>query len=109
MSEPEVDLRVSTNKTVSRDSQSRLSGSFIAAKGTPSLASRVFVKESESKSGNLLRSQDCDSIMQVQEASDAQDFLVICKNSPPDTNCSQLLHDNSGTDSELSSREVTFR
>ena len=38
--------------------------------------------------------------MQIEESFHAQDFVMICKNTPPDINYSQLLHDEFRTCSD---------
>jgi hypothetical protein len=52
----------------------------------------------------LLLPQESQSMMQVEEPSDAQDFVIICNNAPFDINNSQLLHEEFRTDPEFSSK-----
>ena len=47
-------------------------------------------------------------MIQVKEPSGAQDFVIICKNAPPNIIYSQLLHDEFRNDPELSNKEVSF-
>jgi len=48
-------------------------------------------------------------MMQVEEPSEAQDFVIICKNAPPFINYCLLLHDEYRNDPELSNKEPSFR
>ena len=56
----------------------------------------------------ILRLQDSESMTQVEEPSDAQDFVIICMNARPDINYSQLVHDELRTDPELSKKELVL-
>jgi len=87
-------------KLLKKDCQSRLSESFIASEGTPTLASVSDV------SGSITRPQDSESMKQVEESSETQDFPIIGNNATPDINYSQLLHEEFPTDPELSRKVI---
>jgi len=46
--------------------------------------------------------------MQVQEACDDQDFVIIYRDAPPDIDYSQVRDDEFRTDPEFSDRKVSF-
>ena len=48
-------------------------------------------------------------MMQVEEPSEAQDFVTICKNAPPNISYFQLFHNKFRNDPELSNKEVSVR